>query len=90
MTTNDNTLIRSEPCPVCGERLLWTQSTWREPGLRSATSLERAAYRCANGHVVDPAETPQCPACGIHDTSRTDAPNTFVCHRCSERFTVPR
>jgi hypothetical protein len=80
----ENTLIRSVPCERCGARLLWTQNAWSENGTPG-----RAAYRCDNGHTIDPAETPQCPNCGVHDTGRLDT-GEFKCRRCSATFTVPR
>ena len=81
----DNTLIRSVACDVCGARMLWTQSAWSD----EADPIARAAYRCDNGHVVDPVQTPQCPNCGVHDTVRL-ASGEFKCARCSTVFTVPR
>src|SRR6185503_89768 len=60
--TQENTLIRSEPCPECGVDMLWTQNAWHAAG------TSNAAYQCPNGHVIDPALTRQCPACGLHDT----------------------
>jgi predicted RNA-binding Zn-ribbon protein involved in translation (DUF1610 family) len=60
----DNTLIRLEACLECGGEMLWTQNAWR------AGDTAGAAYRCANGHVIDPALTRQCPSCGVHDTTR--------------------
>ena len=63
--TSENTLIRAVPCTTCGAQLLWTQNAWHAGGQASA------AYVCRNGHVVDPAETRQCPACGVHDTEVT-------------------
>jgi hypothetical protein len=50
----ENTLIRSEPCPQCGEEMLWTQNAWRSNDVASA------AYQCVNGHVLDPDTTRQC------------------------------
>jgi hypothetical protein len=64
--------------------MLWTQSAWTDAG----EALARAAYRCDNGHVLDPRESPQCPNCGVHDT--VSAGSDFKCHRCSTVFTVPR
>jgi hypothetical protein len=90
MTPDDNTLVRSVPCALCSGQMLWTQAAWREPGADPATVLARAAYTCMNGHIIDPAETPQCPTCGVHDTSLTDRPSAFACRRCGARFTVPR
>jgi hypothetical protein len=83
--STDNTLIRSLPCDECGARMLWTQSAWSD----AADPFARAAYRCDNGHVLDPAETPQCPNCGVHDTSRPEA-GDFKCRRCATVFQVPR
>ena len=83
----DNTLFRSSLCPECGLGLLWTQNAWKdgEPG--------QAAYRCQNGHTIDPSVTRQCPACGIHDTALLDEQNghqRFRCARCNEVFEFPR
>jgi predicted RNA-binding Zn-ribbon protein involved in translation (DUF1610 family) len=58
----ENTLIRPAPCPQCGAQMLWTQNAC------DADASSNAAYRCVNGHVLDPAGTRQCPACGMHDT----------------------
>ena len=83
----ENTLIRSKPCPECGSEMLWTQNAWQVDGSTNA------AYRCLNGHVVDPSHTRQCPACGVHDTEslgQTEGRQQFRCFRCRERFTVPR
>ena len=82
-----NTLLRSEPCPECGGEMLWTQNAWRS-GVAAG-----AAYRCANGHVIDPALTSQCPNCGLHDTSRIDVRDgkqLYRCLRCGSDFEVPR
>jgi len=78
---NDNTLIRSAPCPECGSQMLWTQAAWAVAG-RAA----RAAYQCLNGHIIDPERTPQCPGCGIHDTAPTGTEDEFRCERCGQRF----
>lgn len=51
----ENTLVRSVPCPECGDQMLWTQNAWR------AGDTSSAAYQCHNGHVVDPTTTRQCP-----------------------------
>lgn len=83
----DNTLLRSAPCPDCGVELVWTQNVW-PPGGESS-----AAYRCLNGHVVDPSTTRQCPGCGVHDTTlltSADGRQDFSCARCGESFTFPR
>jgi predicted RNA-binding Zn-ribbon protein involved in translation (DUF1610 family) len=82
----ENTLIRSVPCPECGAEMLWTQNAWR------TGDTANAAYRCLNGHVVDPATTKQCPACGLHDTillDEADGPQ-HRCLRCGKAFQVPR
>lgn len=82
-----NTLFRSTPCPECGSDLLWTQNAWKH-GDASA-----AAYRCQNGHVLDPSTTRQCPACGIHDTvllSDEGGQQRFQCAQCNEPFEFPR
>ena len=81
-----NTLIRSQPCPECGADMLWTQNAW--PG-----DSVRAAYRCANGHVTDPALTRQCPNCGVHDTvwvGVADNTHQHRCLRCDTAFQAPR
>jgi ribosomal protein S27AE len=83
----ESALIRSSPCSECGSELLWTQNAWktREAGL--------AAYRCRNGHVVDPSLTRQCPACGIHDTvllADHDGHQQFRCAQCGRTFEFPR
>ena len=83
----DNTLIRSSPCPDCGAEMLWTQNAWQ------VGALAHAAYRCVNGHVLDPVGTRQCPTCGVHDTevmSRAGETQTFRCFRCGTAFTFPR
>ena len=58
----ENSLVRSSRCPDCGSQMLWTQNAWK------TGDTGQAAYSCQNGHIVDPSVTPQCPACGIHDT----------------------
>lgn len=82
----ENTLIRSEPCPECGEPMLWTQNAW------PADAHSEAAYRCVAGHVVDPVLTKQCPTCGIHDTvivgPAAGSPQTHRCYRCGNAFEV--
>lgn len=85
-----NSLVRSLACERCGARMLWTQAAWHEPDGSAATGTARAAYRCDNGHVIDPADTPQCPKCGVHDTASTDESTSFKCRRCSTPFSVPR
>ena len=83
----ENTLIRSDRCPMCGSELLWTQNAWSNGGER------QAAYRCANDHVIDPSTTRQCPACGVHDTRLLDdeaGRQRFRCSRCETTFVVPR
>ena len=85
----ENTLVRSAPCPECGAQTLWTQNAWSPHGESSAS----AAYRCLNGHVLDPSTTRQCPACGVHDTTLlNDDPGrqNFRCARCGELFAFPR
>jgi predicted RNA-binding Zn-ribbon protein involved in translation (DUF1610 family) len=89
MVEQDNTLIRSSPCPSCGEMMLWTQAAW-PPDQADERDAGRAAYRCLQGHLVDPAETPQCPGCGIHDTAREGDGTDFRCTRCGTRFAWPR
>jgi predicted RNA-binding Zn-ribbon protein involved in translation (DUF1610 family) len=86
VATDDNTLIRSQPCADCGEVMLWTQAAWTEAD--GAPEAARAAYRCLRGHVLDPATTPQCPACGIHDTLASEVRGRFVCQRCGKGFSV--
>ena len=67
--------------------MLWTQNAWAHGDNRAA------AYRCLNGHVTDPVETRECPACGVHDTRlespRGAAPSAHICNRCGERFSGP-
>ena len=80
-------LTRSQPCPTCGAGMLWTQNAWKEGGAAGA------AYRCLNGHVLDPETTRQCPHCGVHDTELTDTRDGrqhFHCLSCGESFTYPR
>ena len=82
-----NTISRTEPCPECGTELIWTQNA--SPDASGA----RAAYRCLNGHVIDPDTTRQCPACGVHDTVLRDTVEgrqQFTCARCGEGFEYPR
>ena len=83
----ENLLIRSEPCGECGAEMLWTQNAW------TADGMTHAAYRCLNGHVVDPSLSRQCPACGVHDTvmlGAVEGRQQFRCARCGEAFTLPR
>jgi predicted RNA-binding Zn-ribbon protein involved in translation (DUF1610 family) len=83
MAPDPDSLLRSEPCTECGEVMLWTQNAWSHGELRSA------AYRCANGHVVDPQSTRQCPKCGVHDTKPVEQRGVlFVCNQCGNRFEV--
>ena len=83
----ENTLIRSSGCAECGGDLLWTQNAWK------TDETGQAAYSCQDGHVVNPSLTPQCPACGIHDTVLTadeGGHKQFRCTRCAEPFQLPR
>jgi tRNA(Ile2) C34 agmatinyltransferase TiaS len=83
----ENTLVRSSRCFECDGDLLWTQNAWK------AGETGQAAYRCQNGHVVDPSLTPQCPACGIHDTvlsADEGGHKEYRCTRCAESFLLPR
>jgi hypothetical protein len=82
MDTSENTLIRSTPCEICGARMLWTQGAWTSP------SQSAACYRCDHGHITDPADTPQCPRCGVHDTERRGEAE-FSCARCQFKFPRP-
>ena len=84
MISNENTLVRSEPCLTCGAMVLWTQSAWIDADATPAVS--RAAYKCVNGHLVDPKQTPQCPECGIHDTAAASSPDHYRCRRCGAIF----
>jgi hypothetical protein len=87
MAPDPNTLRRTDPCPECGEMMLWTQNAWAHGDNRAA------AYRCLNGHVIDPVETRECPACGVHDTRLNPAsegpPSAHICNQCGERFLGP-
>lgn len=81
-----NTLIRSWPCSECGAEMLWTQNACK------TGDTGRAAYRCQNGHVLDPSVTRQCPSCGIHDTlllAESGDHQQFRCARCGEAFNSP-
>jgi predicted RNA-binding Zn-ribbon protein involved in translation (DUF1610 family) len=84
VTPDPNALLRTEPCPDCGERMLWTQNAWVHGENRAA------AYRCLNGHVLDPSTTRECPICGVHDTriveSSRDGQTKHVCNACGTRF----
>jgi hypothetical protein len=67
--------------------MLWTQNAW------PANETSNAAYRCLNGHLVDPALTRQCPACGVHDTAVVEQMGERQqcrCLRCNHAFQVPR
>ena len=90
MDVSDNSLIRSLPCDQCGARMLWTQSAVSDPNDPLGDRSARAAYTCLNGHILDPAQTPQCPSCGIHDTAWDEPRGSFLCRRCGAAFTVPR
>ena len=71
--------------------MIWTQGAWPDRQSRPDLPLTVAAYRCLNGHVLDPDETRQCPGCGVHDTSRVaEGSSSFTCHRCGESFRYPR
>jgi hypothetical protein len=80
----ENTLVRSSACSECGAEMLWTQNAWK------TADSGGAAYRCLNGHVMDPAFTRQCPSCGIHDTVPDGQPEhgRFRCTRCGQVFIV--
>ena len=86
MTPDPNVLLRSEPCAECGEMMLWTQNACTHGDSRAA------AYRCPNGHVLDPATTRECPTCGVHDTRiaelSDDDQTTHMCNACGARFAV--
>ena len=82
-----NVMVRSSPCEECGAELLWTQNAWK------IGDTGQAAYCCANGHVVDPTVTRQCPVCGLHDTvllGDKDGRQQFRCAACRETFEWPR
>jgi predicted RNA-binding Zn-ribbon protein involved in translation (DUF1610 family) len=83
----ENTLIRTDPCPDCTSEMLWTQNVWPVDGSTAA------AYRCLNGHVMDPSTTRQCPDCGVHDTrvlEQAEGRQNYRCARCDASFTIPR
>ena len=83
----DNTITRSARCPECGSEMIWTQNAW------PADAKVEAAYRCRQGHLVDPATTRQCPACGVHDTKVVgvlDGRQQCQCAHCGKAFTFPR
>ena len=82
-----NAIARSSPCSECGAEMLWTQNAWK------TGETGQAAYRCHNGHTLDPSLTRQCPSCGIHDSVILDDENgrqQFRCTGCGERFQMPR
>jgi transcription elongation factor Elf1 len=87
MAPDPNTLRRTDPCPECGEMMLWTQNAWASGDNRAA------AYCCLNGHVVDPVETRECPTCGVHDTRRVLPDGAgqvaHTCNQCGAQFSVP-
>lgn len=83
-----NTITRTTPCLECGAETIWTQNAWQ-----AEDGGAGAAYRCLNGHVIDPSTTRQCPACGVHDTNllgTAEGRQQFTCARCGEAFTYPR
>ena len=85
MTPEPNVLQRTEPCAECGGRMLWTQNAWAHGDNRAA------AYQCAEGHLLDPHTTHQCPRCGVHDTSvMASQPGAYSCSRCGNQFTIGR
>jgi hypothetical protein len=89
MTAPDpDSLRRSSPCVECGSMMLWTQNAWASGDNRAA------AYRCMNGHVLDPQLTRECPSCGVHDTSVIEGSPAgqvgHLCHACGERFATPQ
>ena len=90
LASDRNTLIRSEACPSCGARMLWTQNVWPTGN----DLVKAAAYRCDNGHLLNPNVTRQCPDCGIHDTRIVERPehagDVFCCNRCGHLFTRRR
>jgi predicted RNA-binding Zn-ribbon protein involved in translation (DUF1610 family) len=84
MRPDPNVLLRTEPCAECGGMMLWTQNAWAHGNNRAA------AYQCPNGHVIDPADTHQCPTCGVHDTAVAGSIDggAYECQRCGHRFTI--
>ena len=83
MAVMANALIRSWPCTECGSEMLWTQNAWK------TGDTGRAAYRCQEGHVLDPSVTKQCPACGTHDTlleADSDGRQQSRCAGCGAAF----
>jgi predicted RNA-binding Zn-ribbon protein involved in translation (DUF1610 family) len=86
MRPDPNVLLRTAPCIECGGMMLWTQNAWVHGDNRAA------AYRCPNGHVLDPHTTHQCPRCGVHDTEAvaSKGDGTLECHRCGHQFVVTR
>jgi hypothetical protein len=87
MAPDPDTLRRSSACAECGTMMLWTQNAWASGDNRAA------AYRCMNGHVLDPQLTRECAACGLHDTSVVDGSpggqTDHLCHACGARFSTP-
>ena len=85
-----NAITRSAPCQDCGAEMLWTQNACH------ADDETRAAYRCSNGHTLDPSLTRQCPNCGVHDTVLMDGmagaegAQRFRCAGCAQVFDFPR
>ena len=89
MTAPDpSSLRRSSPCLECGSMMLWTQNAWASGDNRAG------AYRCMNGHVLDPQLTRECPSCGMHDTSVIEGSPAdqveHLCHACGARFATPQ
>ena len=84
----ENTIMRSAPCSECGAQMLWTQNAWRA----DSDGVANAAYRCVNGHLLNPSTTRQCPACGVHDTvplSSDSGRQNFRCAHCGKSFAFP-